>query len=732
MGEVCDARADQYGFCASLYEAVYGERPTPGGSLAELVLALERGEIRPPPPGRRVPTSLRRALLRGLARDPALRWPSMDALLAALGRVLEPRRRWVAPVALAAALVPAAGVWLAWSGPDDPRCDDTALPLRGVWDDERREHAKTAMLATALPYASDAWARIEHDLDGYAGAWALEHAELCKVVRAGTQPSIDTTELRMGCLYERLVALRETVGLLAQANTTRVTNSVALVAGLPAISQCDDVDTLRAERQRPDDPELAARVDALREQLSKAARLDLAGEYDQALRMVDQLLAEAEALEHAPLPAELRLLEGKTLNHQGRFAEAGRELEQGYLLAVEHGLDDVAMVASLELSFALGRQARHDDALRWARAALVLSRGPDRKPVYEAFALRAVGDVMHEQGELAEALEHHRRALAILEQQFGPTHVDVALSLEQIGQTLQEQGEIEDAIAHQRRALAIYEQALGLGHPQTGASRSNLGMMLMEQGDFEGAVEQLRQALTIYEGALGPRHPNVGAAWANLGETLRQQDRLDDALDALRHAHVVFEQALGPAHPDTAKTLAAIGSVLLRKGELEAALEHQQRALASFEDVLGPRHPQVATLLHNIGVVSLQQGDTEQALEHFRRALAINEAALGADHPGIVPMLAAVADVELSQHELPAARAHAERMLSIEEAGGGAPASLAAARWLVARTSWPDPAQRARARALAQQARDAYATLGEDHRDRLAEIDAWLAEPGRR
>jgi tetratricopeptide (TPR) repeat protein len=93
-GRAADARSDQWSFCASLYEAVYGERPFAAEAAGSLTLEMMRGRVRPASKGARVPRRLRRALVRGLAKDPDARWPTMDALATELGAIEGARRTW--------------------------------------------------------------------------------------------------------------------------------------------------------------------------------------------------------------------------------------------------------------------------------------------------------------------------------------------------------------------------------------------------------------------------------------------------------------------------------------------------------------------------------------------------------------------------------------------------------------------------------------------------------------
>ncbi|MBK7539742.1 MAG: serine/threonine protein kinase [Myxococcales bacterium] len=80
-----DPRSDQWAFCVSLFEALYGQRPFAGASWDELAQAVAAGVVREPAV-RRASPALGRIVRRGLAVRPGDRHATMEELLAELGR----------------------------------------------------------------------------------------------------------------------------------------------------------------------------------------------------------------------------------------------------------------------------------------------------------------------------------------------------------------------------------------------------------------------------------------------------------------------------------------------------------------------------------------------------------------------------------------------------------------------------------------------------------------------
>jgi hypothetical protein len=144
-GAAADARSDVYSFCASLYEALYGERPFVADSYEALRAATLAGNVRPPAQAR-VPAWLRDVVLRGLRADPGSRWPAMEPLLEALAADPEARRRRRSRVVALASGI-AALTLLATL---------LALQLRRTWTHAQIEALAAEHLAGALSEAAPA------------------------------------------------------------------------------------------------------------------------------------------------------------------------------------------------------------------------------------------------------------------------------------------------------------------------------------------------------------------------------------------------------------------------------------------------------------------------------------------------------------------------------------------------------------------------------------------------
>jgi outer membrane protein assembly factor BamB/tRNA A-37 threonylcarbamoyl transferase component Bud32 len=124
-GQTADARTDQFAFCVSLYEALFGQRPFRGQRIASLAFQITQGQVREPPARPRVPARLRRAIIKGLSVEPQGRHASMQDLLEELTRDPAAKlRRWAGVAGLATI-----GLGLAYAGFELTRPGDVEIAV---------------------------------------------------------------------------------------------------------------------------------------------------------------------------------------------------------------------------------------------------------------------------------------------------------------------------------------------------------------------------------------------------------------------------------------------------------------------------------------------------------------------------------------------------------------------------------------------------------------------------
>jgi tetratricopeptide (TPR) repeat protein len=773
LGTATDARTDQFSFCVSLYEALYGVRPFKASSLAGLAAKVLDGATDPPPAGADVPAWLRAVVLRGLCVDPDERHPSMAALLDALERDPIARRKKVL-TRLAGAGVLAAGVaagtWAVVSA--NETCKGAEQQLVGVWDDARRSAVAERFGTSALPYAQGAHERSAAWLDEYTRAWVDMSTEACEATRDGRQ-SQALLDLRMACLADRLAAVDATVGVLAEADDGVIERAVQMVVDLPELSRCADAELLQAQIPPPEDPTVAAAVEELRARMARLDAMERAGQYAPALEDARVLTEDASKLDYPPVQVETALVLGRLLERTGAYPEAESVLTEAFWSANGLKHERVAAEAASLLVLVVGHHAgRHDDALDWQRQgeAAVQRLGVDGHE--KAELLTNAGTVAVDRGAFDEAKKLHEQSLSLRRAVDGEDSASVGLAMQNLGAVIYRLGDYALARDTQRQALAVLENALGSGHPAIAKSRQNLGGALYSLGDLEGAEKQYLAAIEILERAVGPEHRGIGDLLNNLGLIQRKTRRFAEARATYARAIEVYEKALGPEHPRVASALNNYGNLFYTEGDYAGAREQFERALKLRLNTLGPDHPDVAYSHQNLGNAYYMEGDFERAIAEYETSLAIREKALEPDHPDIA--LAATNLAGVLQHEgrFEEALPHVERALAIREktlppthprlasnltilgatlTGLGRrpeaiealeraitilgdppkdPVSLAETRYALARALLPssDAGTRSRAIELAEQARAAFADDLPAMKGPLEELDAWLAE----
>ncbi len=582
------AKTDQFSFCVSLYEGLYGERPFLGEDIDAVRAAIERG-VPPEPRSRQLPAWLRRVLLRGLSRDPDERFRDMEALLAALKRDPSRRRNVLALWAVVlVALVAAALVyrWVLVRGIEERQglCTGAAKELVGVWDEERRAAAEAAFSATGLPYADDVWSRVEARLGRHAQAWVEMHTEACEATHLSGEQSPALLDLRMACLQRRLVETRLLVDVLVEADGGVVEKAVEAVAELEGLDACGDTGALLSAGERRVSPAEAALVERIHDRLAQARAGMLISRYDDGLELVEGALADAERLGDRRLMAEARLAQAEILENSGD-PSAGGSLVDAFFLA--ESTDDAEFTA--RLSLALMHQATVGlelaEAKRWSRHARALidriddSNAVDRRSL-ELELSAMLGNLRAQEDQLEEAEADYRRALEIFETLPHEDELRLAALHNNLGNVLVRRGEFDRAAEELERSAAIYQELYGPKHPSFAIALNNLGVHAMRRAAWEEARARFGEAHSVLLAALGRDHPNVGVTEVNLGDVALELREPAEASKRFARAGEIFETSFGAESPPLAYPLTGLGEAALAEGEIAAATAYLERALA--------------------------------------------------------------------------------------------------------------------------------------------------------
>ena len=645
QGATADERSDQYSFCVSLYEAIYGKRPFDG-----VVSALAADGAFEVPTTGSVPAHILRAIVRGLKAQPEERWPSMTALLDALeADPNRARNRWlVAGLGIIAVAVCSASV--ATAVKDGTRCDGGADRIASAWSDDHRQRVAQAIESTGLPFARVAAERVLADLDGYANRWASAHDDACEAHARGEQSGA-MLDLRMACLGRLEHSLGSVVAELESATTDDVVRLEELLENLEPTHRCRDADALKSVHPLPADPAARAEIESVERELAELRasawfrRAGDAARMDQSATIVER----AEQTQYPPLVARAYMALGELHESNDRQQEAVDAFERSWRVASTTGQPFAAANAAVNsvriLGFGLRRfeavEVRAEDArafLERARAnhaesvadlelalALALARAELRKPDggrAGALAQKVVAGLEAEgatdkpamtvaleiQGwaallrhDFAEARIHYERGLERLEARLGPDHPGMATAHNSLGLVLKNEERFADAAHHLERALSILEDN-GMGSaPHANMFRRNLGFTYLAQKNDEAALEQLDAAFEQrppppgllmqhqfieYTRAL-KRVGRVEDAQAWLEEALRAAELADDVARQAKFFRGECESALDHGWPEIAVAIGERG--LAAMSQRDVAPEDWARLAAALAESLRQR-----------------------------------------------------------------------------------------------------------------------------------------------
>jgi tetratricopeptide (TPR) repeat protein len=638
---VVTAASDQFAFCVTAIEALGEVAPFEGRSLEALYAAKLRPVARP----RRIPRRWWRVLSRGLAVDPAARWPSMRALLDALTRA---RRTNLVPVGLVAATtIIAAAIALPAAAPRGA-CAQTDARIAAVWSRARAERLRTTFVAIDDAHGDAIATAIDDELKPFVATWTEAQQRAC---------AIDRPTVASSCADRQLLRVDAVLTTLERARASDLGRAIAAVRR--AVRDTDCSETTPAL----EDPS----VGALLGDLERVVALGAAGRVADAERLATEVHARASTIGDRALFARAGVNLGVARSNLQRHPEAAAAFGDAFH-RLPRGHDDALAVRA-----ALGAATAHANAgdveaarqwLRHARGRMTAAALDELEPdvahaegivatlagdhatgvarLSDALALREASgdslricDARHElaaarvsatvygAADMSEADAEVRGALASCVAALGEQHPDIASLHDKLGVLSYQRGLWSEAVVEHDRALAIYEHT----DPTLVRARANAwlnrGLALGRLAQHDTAAQSIRIALELYRmGTAGARELDTGRARLDLALAVRAADRRDEALVAAQAGLDDLQVVLPPGHPMLAVATANVAELLGELGRDDEAVQWGERAIAAIATALGEDHDAMAMARANLARVLARRGDAPRAIALFEAALA--------------------------------------------------------------------------------------------------------------
>jgi len=605
-----DARADQFAFCVSLYEALTGVRPKRRDDQS---VSLEFAS-------RRVPAPIQRVLRQGVSFEPDKRFASMTELLDAL--VPSRRVRW--PMALLLAGGVLGGALYGWpqadSG-DELLCRDVAAPVGEVWNPRVSAALGESFLASGHPRAEQIVVQLRRNMEERARVLTEGHVAACMASARGGQ-SPEMLDRRMLCYRRQLRRVDKIIAAWTGDPTVDIVDAAANQLERLVDDQECSAEALMEGTPLPDTPG-ARRVLEL---IDETEVLIALGREAQAEEEAQRAVEAAKAFGHPRLTAEAMfakaLVDKAALNGKG----AANALYSAVESAARAGDDGMMARALIELLYVVGDiQGLHDEAVRLGRVATSMVHRAGDSPALRSRLHSNLGVALQLADRLAESEQHLRLALAEQRKHQNKRPYELFQTLSTLGNTLIYSGRLDEAEQLFLESGRVLEQiGSGSGHFRA-ALGNNLAVVHSYRGNRARAIEIWRRIAEDEQAAYGENTPKLVPPYLNLAIAYLYVGDYAEAAEYATRVVALRERGGEAFHVDVGWACVSWGEALVGLGEAEQAHMQLGRAESVFARALAGPNPHLAQIWTLRGDAFLLQGKLSEAKEAFDRALAIQD-----------------------------------------------------------------------------------------------------------
>ena len=175
---------------------------------------------------------------------------------------------------------------------------------------------------------------------------------------------------------------------------------------------------------------------------------------------------------------------------------------------------------------------------------------------------------------------------------------------------------LDEAESISEQIFEFNTRTFGPDDARTLAAMNKLGNVLWRTRDFERTISVLRTAYDLSSARYGAIHPDTMTYGYGLARALHGAGDTTAATELGRQIYQSRREVLGAAHPDTAASSTQVAFWLPRNQRVQAFRE----IATSYRLLHGPDHPYVLGSMLNLGV-AMKFSDPEGAVEILREVL---------------------------------------------------------------------------------------------------------------
>lgn len=301
----------------------------------------------------------------------------------------------------------------------------------------------------------------------------------------------------------------------------------------------------------------------------------------------------------APAALRVRSFLGGLAIEEGKFKDARQELEQILTRQrVQPGPahpDTLRTQALLARSItALAAPAAAEVLLREAVAAADQHHPGDWRLAAEIRT--PLVEVLMAQTKGIEAEAVSREMLALQRKHLGPAHPDVLAAQNLLARTLTTLLKNSEALKAHVEAVRLHEQVYGPDHPATADAQVDAAIVSSRLGSYKEAFTLSERAYQTYRQRLGPEHPDTLNTLGNIGILYRRFGDEVKAEQVYREVYELQRRTSGETHPRAIRAGRNLNTLLVDTGRLDEARRVARDLVRAYETIAARPDADAVTL----------------------------------------------------------------------------------------------------------------------------------------